>query len=59
MDNIPKDQGSEDIGTSIPGANYKNLSIEELNQKLQEAIAEEAYEKAARIRDELNKRNSA
>jgi bifunctional DNase/RNase len=59
MDNIPKDQGAEDIGASIPGANYKSLSIEELNQKLQEAIAEEAYEKAARIRDELNKRNSA
>ncbi|MDO7742547.1 MAG: UvrB/UvrC motif-containing protein, partial [Pedobacter sp.] len=33
--------------------------LEELNQKLQEAIAEEAYEKAARIRDELNKRNSS
>lgn len=58
MENIPKDQGSEDIGASIPGANYKSLSIEELNQKLQEAIAEEAYEKAARIRDELSKRNS-
>jgi len=59
MDNIPKEQGSEDISTSIPGSAYKSLSIEELNQKLQEAITEEAYEKAARIRDEINKRNSA
>ncbi|WP_316839544.1 bifunctional nuclease family protein [Pedobacter gandavensis] len=59
MDNISKEQSSEDMSTSIPGSNYKSLSTEELNQKLQEAIAEEAYEKAARIRDELNRRNSA
>lgn len=57
MDNLSKEQGTEDIST-IPSSNYKSLSVEELNQKLQEAIAEEAYEKAARIRDELNKRNS-
>lgn len=57
MDNLSKEQGTEDI-SSIPSSNYKSLSVEELNQKLQEAIAEEAYEKAARIRDELNKRNS-
>ena len=59
IDNITKEQGTEDINTSIPGSGYKSLSIEELQQKLQEAIAEEAYEKAARIRDEISKRNSA
>ncbi|WP_256006411.1 MULTISPECIES: bifunctional nuclease family protein [Pedobacter] len=59
MDNIPKEEGTEDITTSIPGSGYKSLTTEELQQKLQEAIAEEAYEKAARIRDELNKRNQA
>lgn len=59
MDTMTKEKGSEDITTSIPGANYKSLTVEELQQKLQEAITEEAYEKAARIRDELNKRNSA
>jgi bifunctional DNase/RNase len=59
MDNLSKEQGQEDIDTSIPGTAYGNLSIEELTQKLQEAITEEAYEKAARIRDELNKRNSS
>jgi bifunctional DNase/RNase len=59
MDNIPKEQGSEDITTSIPSSGYKELSIEELQQKLQEAIIEEAYEKAARIRDEINKRNKS
>jgi bifunctional DNase/RNase len=57
MDNLSKEQGTEDI-SSIPSSSYKSLSIEELNLKLQEAIAEEAYEKAARIRDELNKRNN-
>jgi bifunctional DNase/RNase len=59
MDNIPKEQGSEDITTSIPSSGYKELSTEELQQKLQEAILEEAYEKAARIRDEINKRNKS
>ncbi|WP_442592143.1 bifunctional nuclease domain-containing protein [Pedobacter sp. AW31-3R] len=59
MDNMSKEEGQEDIGTSIPASNYGSLSLEELNHKLQEAIAEEAYEKAARIRDELNKRNSS
>jgi len=59
MDNLSKEHGQEDIDTSIPGSGFSSLSLEELNQKLQEAIAEEAYEKAARIRDELNKRNSS
>jgi bifunctional DNase/RNase len=59
MDNIPKEQGSEDITTSIPSSGYKEVSTEELQQKLQEAILEEAYEKAARIRDEINKRNKS
>ncbi|RZL10748.1 MAG: hypothetical protein EOO89_20830 [Pedobacter sp.] len=59
MDSIPKEQGSEDITTSIPSSGYKDLSTEELQQKLQESILEEAYEKAARIRDEINKRNKS
>lgn len=57
IDNLSKEQGTEDI-SSIPSSSYKSLSVEELNQKLQEAIAEEAYEKAARIRDELSRRNN-
>ena len=59
MDSISKEQGTEDINTSIPASNYKSFNLEELQQKLQEALAEEAYEKAARIRDEINRRNSA
>ncbi|MBL7816937.1 MAG: bifunctional nuclease family protein [Saprospiraceae bacterium] len=33
-----------------------NLSSDELNKKLQEALGSEDYEQAARIRDELNRR---
>jgi uncharacterized protein len=32
---------------------------EELKTKLQEALTEEAYEKAARIRDEISRRKSS
>lgn len=39
--------------------NFGNYSSEELLTKLQEALTEEAYEKAASIRDELNKRKSS
>jgi uncharacterized protein len=39
--------------------NYAALSDEELKEKLQQALAEEAYEKAAKIRDELSKRKSS
>jgi bifunctional DNase/RNase len=59
IESIPKEQTSEDLTASIPVSGYQSLSIEELQQKLEEALAEEAYEKAARIRDEINKRNKA
>ena len=35
----------------------KNHSVEELNKMLDQALAEEEYEKAAKLRDELNRRN--
>jgi hypothetical protein len=44
--------------TPTPVSGYQNLSIDELNNKLQKALEEEAYEKAARIRDEINRRNA-
>ncbi|MCJ8211240.1 bifunctional nuclease family protein [Mucilaginibacter sp. RS28] len=40
-------------------AGYTALSDDELKTKLQEALNEEAYEKAAKIRDELNKRKAS
>ena len=35
---------------------FENLSIEELNKQLKEAIENEAYDVAARIRDEIDKK---
>lgn len=40
-------------------ANYTSLTDDELKTKLQEALTEEAYEKAARIRDEITRRKSS
>jgi len=38
---------------------YSTLSVDELKTRLQEALAEESYEKAAKIRDELNRRKAS
>ncbi|WP_091380587.1 bifunctional nuclease family protein [Mucilaginibacter mallensis] len=38
---------------------FNSLSTDELKSKLQEALFEEAYEKAAKIRDELNRRKAS
>lgn len=55
LDNI------EPVDESKPKAsgNYTSFSIEELQTKLQEALNEEAYEKAAKIRDEISKRKTS
>lgn len=44
--------------TAQPGAstNFSNMTADELNEALQHAIENEDYERAARIRDEMNKR---
>jgi len=47
----------EKVATS--SSNYTSLSDDELKTKLQEALTEEAYEKAARIRDEISRRKSS
>jgi bifunctional DNase/RNase len=51
----------EPVDDSKPKAinNYTSSSIEELQTKLQEALIEEAYEKAAKIRDEISKRKTS
>jgi bifunctional DNase/RNase len=40
-------------------AGFTALSTDELKAKLQEALADESYEKAAKIRDELNRRKAS
>ncbi|MNK44403.1 UvrB/uvrC motif protein [compost metagenome] len=60
MESITSPPTTEEI-QSTPGtvSGFQSLSIEELQQKLEKALAEEAYEKAARIRDEINRRNAS
>lgn len=52
---------SSSAGTSSSGSSSKEplhqTSVDELNKMLNDALEKEDYEKAAKIRDELNKRN--
>lgn len=43
--------------TKKSSEDYKNLSIDKLKELLKDALDKEDYEKAAKIRDELGKRN--
>lgn len=47
---------SEDVEMVGKETNYQDLSLEELNKMLDQAVANEDYELAARIRDEISKR---
>jgi bifunctional DNase/RNase len=58
LENINETTEEKTVGTSV-GSGFSSLSIDELKTKLQEALAEESYEKAAKIRDELNKRKAS
>src|SRR5882757_4893754 len=49
----------EEITPVSPGGGFAALSTDELKTKLQEALTEESYEKAAKIRDELNRRKAS
>ncbi len=53
--NEPKEEKNKPTETG----NYTSVSIDELKNMLQEALAAEAYEKAAKIRDVLNQRKSS
>jgi bifunctional DNase/RNase len=57
LENI--NETSEEKTPTGPAGGYNSLSIDELKTRLQEALAEESYEKAAKIRDELNRRKSS
>ncbi|MDB5024530.1 MAG: hypothetical protein JWP78_2285 [Mucilaginibacter sp.] len=50
---------AEDKSVTPATSGYSSLSTDELKTKLQEALHEEAYEKAAKIRDELNRRKAS
>lgn len=55
------DETSEPKAEAKPSAEKKEkiteVSVDELNKMLEDALAKEDYEKAAKIRDELNKRS--
>ena len=57
LENINETQ--EDKATSNSAGGFTTISTDELKTKLQEALAEESYEKAAKIRDELNRRKAS
>jgi hypothetical protein len=57
LENI--NETSDEKASVATGGGFTALSIDELKTKLQEALAEESYEKAAKIRDELNKRKAS
>lgn len=45
------------IGKQDKGSEFADFSVQELNDMLELAVLNEDYEKAARLRDELSKRN--
>lgn len=47
---------SEDSEPKVSQDDYTRISIKELNRLLEEAVLNENYEKAARIRDEISRR---
>jgi bifunctional DNase/RNase len=59
LENMSDAQQEEKAVTAAAGGGYTSLSNDELKTKLQEALTEEAYEKAAKIRDELNRRKAS
>jgi len=58
LENI-NETSEEKTNTANAAGTFASLSEDELKTRLQQALADEAYEKAASIRDELNKRKSS
>jgi bifunctional DNase/RNase len=52
----PKTKAKKEVATK-KAEDFKNYSVERLNELLKDAIDKEDYERAAKIRDELSKRN--
>jgi bifunctional DNase/RNase len=50
---------TEEVSPPTSASGFTSLSTDELKTKLQEALTEESYEKAAKIRDELNRRKAS
>jgi len=53
------DAATEEKAVTAATSSYSSLSTDELKSKLAEALNDEAYERAAKIRDELNRRKAS
>lgn len=53
----PKSRSKKEAASVKKSEDFKNYSVERLNELLKDAIDKEDYERAAKIRDELSKRN--
>lgn len=59
MDSLTSPSTTEEVQAPTENVSgFQSLSLEDLQAKLEKALANEAYEKAARIRDEINRRNA-
>lgn len=56
VDEILQEGETVEIESDASGG-YREMTIEELNKELDKAVAAEDYEKAAKLRDEISKRN--
>lgn len=56
LENIEAPAEEKAVSATI---NFSTLTEDELKEKLKDALADEAYEKAAKIRDELSRRKSS
>ncbi|TAI46942.1 bifunctional nuclease family protein [Flagellimonas allohymeniacidonis] len=56
VDEILQEGETVEIESGAASQGYRELSLEELHKELDKAVANEDYEKAAKIRDEISKR---
>ncbi len=56
MDAVAKEHPTDDFTNVSPALKFQSQSLEELESELAKALSEEAYEVAARLRDEISKR---
>jgi uncharacterized protein len=59
LENLTEATAEKPDTSPANSSNYTALSTDELKTLLKDALTEEAYEKAAKIRDELNKRKAS
>ncbi len=56
VDEILQEGETVEIESGAASQGYRELTLEELHKELEKAVANEDYEKAAKIRDEISKR---